>query len=114
MCSAAKLSFQLERAIYLSASPSTGLHYRYGNTRRLIQNCSARWGVSRDFTHWCCSLLRLLHLLLLGAFVELLKATINFVMSVCLSICLSVSLSACLSICLSVCLSACLSLRQTA
>ena len=48
MRSVAKLSFQLERAIYLSASPSTGLHYRYGNTRRLIQNCSARWGVSRD------------------------------------------------------------------
>jgi len=48
MRSVAKLSFQLERAIYLSASPSTGVHYRYGNTRRLIQNCSARWGVSRD------------------------------------------------------------------
>ena len=67
MRSVAKLSFQLERAIYLSASPSTGLHYRYGNTRRLIQNCSARWDVSRDPKRWRFSFLRLLYRPLLAS-----------------------------------------------
>jgi len=67
MRSVAKLSFQLERAIYLSASLSTGLHYRNGNTGRLIQNCSAIWGVSRDPKRWRFPFLRLLYLPLLAS-----------------------------------------------